>query len=150
MNFFRKCKKIYDSSKKETLDPSPDEYGSAISEFVLLALPLFVPTLLFFLSLNNSMQSEMEASFLARQAVLAFTNSESEITAHAKVRILLNEFQKLHATKFGPSSRLDYSIKCEAIPCLTPGAEIELSISINSPSEGRVATASARGSVDKW
>jgi len=35
-----------------------DERGSATTEFVLLALPLFLPALLFFLSLSNSANTQ--------------------------------------------------------------------------------------------
>ncbi|MEY2841448.1 MAG: hypothetical protein RLY74_589, partial [Actinomycetota bacterium] len=68
-------------SSKNSLVKSGDESGSATAEFVLLALPLFLPALLFFISISNSARSEMEASFLARQAVSAFTSGENDLLA---------------------------------------------------------------------
>ena len=161
-----------------------DESGSAVAEFVLLALPLFIPALLFFISLSNSINSEMESSMLAREAVTTFVSGLDDSQAHAKTRLLLNEYEKLSAKQSSSnpisssnpnSERINYYVKCEATPCITPGAAVNLTLyvgySINnelnaitqspawsktpdapiSNSNGsRKAIASATAYVDKW
>ena len=161
-----------------------DESGSAVAEFVLLALPLFIPALLFFISLSNSINSEMESSMLAREAVTTFVSGLDDSQAHAKTRLLLNEYEKLSAKQSNSnpisssnpnSERINYYVKCEATPCITPGAAVNLTLyvgySINnelnaitqspawsktpdapfSNSNGsRKAIASATAYVDKW
>lgn len=156
-----------------------DEEGSAVAEFVLLALPLFLPALLFFIALAHSINSEMEASMLARQAVSAFVSGRDDSQAHSRVRLLLNEYEKLNnqdirrtieennfkVPQNSTDERISYLVDCEANPCIAPGAKVRLTLyleysvankidSINrSPSRingERRAIASADGYVDKW
>ncbi|MFM9142296.1 MAG: hypothetical protein ACKOOK_05500 [Actinomycetota bacterium] len=86
---------------------SVDETGSATAEFVLLALPLFLPALLFFLSISNSANSEMEASFLARQSVSAFASAADDAEAHVRVNALLSAFQKNEMTEKSEGEKLE-------------------------------------------
>ena len=94
-----------------------DEQGSATGEFVLIALPLFLPALLFFLAMSQIARAEMETTFIAREAVRAFTTGSDDDSAHARVRSLLAEYDL---------SPLSYQVLCSTQPCITPGAEVEL------------------------
>ena len=87
--------KLKVTTSKENL---PEEQrGSATSEFVLLALPLFIPALIFFASISQLARAEMEASMLAREALKAFTTSEDDIQGHLRVRLLLNQYREISA-----------------------------------------------------
>ena len=157
---------------------SYDERGSATSEFILIALPLFVPAILFFVSISQVSRAEMEASMLAREALNAFVSSENDSEAHQRTRLLLSQYSQLGAagreTTSSTNSLSDqYSISCTAYPCIQPGAQVELTlfsfVEIESEISGiesapggawgagsnqiekrRIAIASARGYVDKW
>lgn len=117
-----------------------DESGSAVAEFVLLALPLFLPALLFFIALSNSINSEMEVSMLARQSVSAFVSGENDNEAHARTRLLLNEYERLNNQVFGNSTseQISYFVDCEANPCITPGARVRLTLYLNHSVEKEV------------
>jgi hypothetical protein len=160
------------------MNPSIDERGSATSEFILIALPLFLPALLFFLSISQVSRAEMEASMLAREAIKAFVSSENDAEAHLRTRLLLDQYSQLVASGRNTSSSFNslsdqYSISCSTYPCIQPGAQVELTlfsfIDVESEISGieqtpgntwgvdgnqvekrRVAIASARGYVDKW
>ena len=160
------------------MNPSFDERGSATSEFVLIALPLFLPALLFFLSISQVSRAEMEASMLAREALKAFVSSENDAEAHLRTRLLLDQYSQLVASGRNTSSSFNslsnqYSISCSTYPCIQPGAQVELTlfslIDVGSEISGieqtpgnawgvdgnqiekrRVAIASVRGYVDKW
>lgn len=160
------------------MNPSIDERGSATSEFVLIALPLFLPALLFFLSISQVSRAEMEASMLAREAIKAFVSSENDAEAHLRTRLLLDQYSQLVASGRNRSSSFNslsdqYSISCSTYPCIQPGAQVELTlfslIDVGSEISGieqtpgnawgvdgnqiekrRVAIASVRGYVDKW
>lgn len=160
------------------MNPSIDERGSANSEFILIALPLFLPALLFFLSISQVSRAEMEASMLAREAIKAFVSSENDAEAHLRTRLLLDQYSQLVASGRNTSSSFNslsdqYSISCSTYPCIQPGAQVELTlfsfIDVESEISGiehtpgntwgvdgnqvekrRVAIASARGYVDKW
>jgi hypothetical protein len=160
------------------MNPSIDERGSATSEFILIALPLFLPALLFFLSISQVSRAEMEASMLAREAIKAFVSSENDAEAHLRTRLLLDQYSQLVASGRNTSSSGNslsdhYSISCSSYPCIQPGAQVELTLfsfidveseisSIeqtpgnawgvdgNKIEKRRIAIASARGYVDKW
>jgi Flp pilus assembly protein TadG len=160
------------------MNPSIDERGSATSEFVLIALPLILPALLFFLSISQVSRAEMEASMLAREAIKAFVSSENDAEAHLRTRLLLDQYSQLVASGRNTSSSFNslsdqYSISCSTYPCIQPGAQVQLTlfsfIDVESEISGieqtpgntwgvdgnqvekrRVAIASARGYVDKW
>ncbi len=156
-----------------------DEEGSAVAEFVLLALPLFLPALLFFITLANSINSEMEASMLARQAVSAFVSGQDDGRAHSRVRLLLKEYEKLYyqeiRTKIEENNfnnphnstdqRISYVVDCEANPCIAPGVKVQLTLYLEYSVENKIAAinkspsringdrraiASATAYVDKW
>ena len=127
-----------------------DERGSATTEFVLLALPLFLPALLFFLSLSNSANSEMEASFLARQAVNAFVGGKNDLEAHIRLDALLKEFQKNEMPEKSNEGIIKYSIRCSDSPCITRGGEVELTLQIEDSANNTSSTSIARSTVDKW
>jgi hypothetical protein len=96
-----------------------DVQGSATGEFVLIALPLFLPALLFFLAMSQIARAEMETTFIAREAVRAFTTGSDDDSAHARVRSLLSEYDL---------SPISYRVLCSTQPCITPGAEVELTV----------------------
>lgn len=149
-----------------------DERGSAVAEFVLVALPLFLPALLFFLSMNQASRAEMEADFLAREAVHVFTSSENDFLAHARVNKLLSEYSQIHQSRLD-GARVTYSISCSDSPCIKPGGAVDLRLALEfsianeakgfSGNSGRFLTGEnsmgptertafgrARGYVDKW
>lgn len=160
------------------MNQSFDERGSATSEFILIALPLFIPALLFFVSISQVSRAEMEASMLAREALKAFVSSDNDAEAHLRTRLLLSQYSKLttseRKTRSSQNSLSErYSISCSTYPCIQPGTQVELTlfslIDVESEISGieqtpgnawgvngnqiekrRVAIASARGYVDKW
>lgn len=160
------------------MNQSFDERGSATSEFILIALPLFIPALLFFVSISQVSRAEMEASMLAREALKAFVSSDNDAEAHLRTRLLLSQYSKLTTSERKTRSSQnslseEYSISCSTYPCIQPGAQVELTlfslIDVESEISGieqtpgnawgvngnqiekrRLATASARGYVDKW
>ncbi|NCW75852.1 MAG: hypothetical protein EBW13_03695 [Actinobacteria bacterium] len=160
------------------MNQSFDERGSATSEFILIALPLFIPALLFFVSISQVSRAEMEASMLAREALKAFVSGDNDAEAHLRTRLLLSQYSKLTTSERKTRSSQnslseEYSISCSTYPCIQPGAQVELTlfslIDVESEISGieqtpgnawgvngnqiekrRVAIASARGYVDKW
>jgi hypothetical protein len=160
------------------MNQSFDERGSATSEFILIALPLFIPALLFFVSISQVSRAEMEASMLAREALKAFVSSDNDAEAHLRTRLLLSQYSELTTSERKTRSSQnslseEYSISCSTNPCIQPGTQVELTlfslIDVESEISGieqtpgnawgvngnqiekrRVAIASARGYVDKW
>lgn len=149
-----------------------DESGSAISEFVLVAIPLFLPAMLFFNSMHSTATEEINVSHIARQAVRAFATAPDLYTGHSRVKFLLDKFNQLEVSgvnslinstfnsSINSSSKkygFTYNIKCGAENCLEPGSLVELQLFREvvsdaqlSESKNRKATAIAKTYVDKW
>lgn len=143
---------------------SRDEEGSAVAEFVLIATPLFIPALLFFLAMHSTATQEMNISHLARQAVRAFVTAESLQLGHQRVKFILDRYSELEfensqstsgkghlrsesgqsASEPSQSKRhygFTYNISCSAEKCLTPGSLVEIQLYREfQPSSGEVMT----------
>ena len=139
-----------------------DDEGSAVVEFVLIAAPLFIPALIFFLALHNAARTEIDLSNVARQSLRAFVTAENLSEGHERVKFVLDQFVALEASDNSSKSsnqRFTYNISCGAEKCLTPGTlvRIELFRALNDDVFGngavnrnRKAVAVAQGYVDKW
>jgi len=138
-----------------------EERGSAIAEFVLMALPLLLPATLFFVAMNQSATVNMNTSLMARQAVAAFTTGEDDRQAHARVQTLIDEYKRIDPA----ISSVDYRVACQTYPCITPGSAVELLLNVHfrtvkiGNSKGALASVNssnyvseqrAVGFVDKW
>ena len=149
---------------------SDSEEGSAITEFVLIATPLFIPALLFFMALHNTARQEISVENLARQTVRAFVTAETVSLGHQRIAYILDQYSELES-KNGEVARFTYNISCGGQKCLTPGSRVRIDlyreftadnfktiesttqsggISIESAKQTRKAIASATGIVDKW
>jgi choline kinase len=105
------------------------EEGSAVLEFVILALPLFIPLFIF---LNQySLQSDTESSLrtLSREMARAFVTSEND---HVAERVTFEIFSKgaeiLGFSDDLASEDLTYSFSCKEIPCISPNNEVVITI----------------------
>jgi Flp pilus assembly protein TadG len=149
---------------------SDSEEGSAITEFVLIATPLFIPALLFFMALQNTARQEISVENLARQTVRAFVTAETVSLGHQRIAYILDQYKELE-NKNGEVTRFTYNISCGGQKCLTPGSRVKIdlyrefitdnftTIESTTQSDGiyiepagqtRKAIASATGIVDKW
>lgn len=106
-----------------------EEEGSAIVEFVVLALPLFIPL---FIYLNHyATSSDVQASLrtLSREMARGFVTSENDAVAD---RVTFEIFSK-GAEILGFSAELDsgsltYSYECKNSPCISPNNEIVITL----------------------
>jgi len=106
-----------------------DEEGSAIVEFVALALPLFIPL---FIYLNHyATSSDVQASLrtLSREMARGFVTSENDAVAD---RVTFEIFSKgaevLGFSEELASGSLAYSYECKNSPCISPNNEIVITL----------------------
>ncbi|CAB4600217.1 unannotated protein [freshwater metagenome] len=127
-----------------------NEDGSAIIEFVIFALPLFVPLIIFLTSINQSAQIQYEARNFARQIARAYVTSSSQELTSARIQAVTEAFA---ATSFA-SNKIDLppkiEIHCSLNPCLSPNGKVEVIVSITSANSGRSVSATAVQTVDSW
>jgi Flp pilus assembly protein TadG len=127
---------------------SDGDRGSAILEFVIFALPLFIPTVFFLLAINGSSRGQLNAENLSRQLARAYVTSPSSDFTAARMSAVMDIFSK---NVFGPD-RSSISpmvfVSCSATPCLTPNARVQVEVRIVGDSHS--FTASSTEIVDAW
>ena len=120
------------------------ERGSASVEFVALALPLLIPTLIFFTAMSHMSTDKINGSEIARTSVHAFVLAENDYEGYARVASLVNRYQELK-----PGRQLSFAVQCSTRPCITPESVVEVTI-FREGDEGRIRIGSARSSVGRW
>ena len=128
-----------------------DERGSASVEFVLLALPLFIPIFIFLNQFSTLSSQEMALQTLARESVRAFIESNSDQSGGA----LVNQVITLGGAKLGlkPEEILEINseIKCSTLPCHLPNGRVRITLTMDAiGNDGRSVQASAQQYFSPW
>lgn len=126
------------------------ERGSASVEFVILAIPLFLPIFIYLTQFAELSDIEINARSLARQAVRAYVASESEDDAVNRADIVLNYGANRLGFSEADISSMRLTFSCSADPCLTPGARVRGNLSLGSPGLHRLVQVSAQEYVSPW
>lgn len=132
------------------LNKIKNESGSAVVEFVALALPLFVPVIIFLSQFAGLSNDEFIVRTLARETVRAYILSKNDLTATVNAR---NTMQT-GALELGLDPKriddLHFAIDCAGIFCISPDNEVEVTITLKSKDGKRVSSATARETVSPW
>ena len=127
-----------------------DESGSAIVEFVALAIPLFIPIFIYLNSFASVSGNEAVIRVLAREGVRAYVASDND---HAG-RAVSEQAISLIAKNLGLSSdeidSLAVNYLCSRLPCLSANSRIRLTISYTDAQTHRKIEASAQENVSPW
>ncbi len=128
-----------------------DERGSASVEFVLLALPLFIPIFIFLGQFSALSSHEMTMQTLARESVRAFVESSSDESGG----VLIKEVIKVGGEKLGLSEAeikaIDVYIECSNSPWHSPHCRVRITLTMDpSVNHGRGVTAAAQEYFSPW
>jgi Flp pilus assembly protein TadG len=127
-----------------------DESGSAIVEFVALAIPLFIPVLIYINSFASISANEVTVRTLAREGIRAYAASDSDFVGRATSKQAI----QLIAQKLGLSSEeinsLEAKYECSRTPCLSANSRIRLTITFTDDQSLRVIEASAQENISPW
>jgi Flp pilus assembly protein TadG len=123
-----------------------EESGSAVLEFIMVALPLFLPLAIFLQSVEAKSQGLGDLNNAARQVARAFTTSPSEELAPVRANEVLMTYQNEFHLSRGGHSTLTLSINCQMQPCLTPNAKVTVTLTESDLG----LSASASQIVDAW
>lgn len=117
-----------------------DEEGSAVLEFVALALPLFIPLFIFLNQYATSSDAQSSLRTLGREMARGFVTSENDQVAE---RVTFEIFSRgAEVLGYGEelaSGSLRYSYECKNNPCISPNNEIVIKIS-STTSNTRIST----------
>jgi len=126
------------------------ESGSAIVEFVALAIPLFIPIFIYLNHFASVSINEEIARSMAREVLRVYVISEGDSAA----RDLSGKATQLLARRWQLSESETASLRtqmdCTHSPCLSANGRIKLTISFTDAQTGRVVTASAQEHLSPW
>ena len=147
MHYVRKLNRTSVLSLKKFIK---DEYGSASVEFVLLAIPLFLPILLFLNHFSTLSNSELVARTLVRESLRAYVTAPNNDVAPSRAWQVMTIGGRAEGLTEDQISALDISYECSATPCIAPNGRIRATLKMPLPKQGRVVTAQAEEYVSPW
>ena len=127
-----------------------DESGSAVVEFVALAIPLFIPIFIYLNSFASLSGNEAVIRTLAREGVRAYVASDNDYAG----RVVSQQAVQLIAKHLGLSDKelqtLSATYECSRLPCLSANSRIRLTISYVDSQTQRRVQASAQENISPW
>lgn len=127
-----------------------NEEGSANVEFIALALPLFVPLIIFLQQFASVSSEEVFARTLAREGARAYvssSNDESSEEMMHKVILLAGKELGLTSDQLG---RMSIDLQCPNSPCHTPNGKVQVTVHFSATANFREVTASAQEYFSPW
>jgi hypothetical protein len=104
--------------------------GSAVIEFVLLAIPLMVPLIMYLSTVRENSTISSDLHNLARQSARAFITSSDESYESARLQSVLNTFVAQILRPHGIAEVPVISVECSSTPCLTPDSRVRVHASL--------------------
>lgn len=127
-----------------------DESGSAIVEFVALAIPLFIPVFIYLNSFASVSGNEAVIRVLAREGVRAYVASDNDYAG----RVVSKQAVELIARNLGLNpieiNSLRVTYQCSRMPCLSADSRIRLTISYIDGQSHRLIEACAQENISPW
>jgi Flp pilus assembly protein TadG len=124
--------------------------GSATVEFVLLALPLFLPIFIYVTQFAEISNKELSARTLVREVVRAYVASENVDAAEQRASMVLQYgAERLGFTRTEISS-MALNFSCSSSRCLTPSGRVRADLRLQLPLSHREVHVSAQEYVSPW
>ena len=128
-----------------------DQRGSASVEFVLLALPLFIPILIFLGQFSTVSSNEMVLQTLVRESVRSFVESSND----ASGEVLVHQVIEVGGRNLGLTEReieaVDIEMMCSKSPCHLPNGRVRITLTMDpSVNHGRIVKAAAQEYFSPW
>jgi len=127
-----------------------EDRGSAIVEFVALAIPLFIPIFIYLNNFASVSGNEAIVRVLAREGLRAYVASDSD---HAGREVSAQALTVI-AQQLGLTAReiqtMTAKYECTNDPCLSSNGRIRLTVSYIDEQSRRTIAASAQEHVSPW
>lgn len=127
-----------------------NEDGSAVLEFVLLAIPLFLP-IIFYLGQFGSLSSgEIKARSLVREMVRAFVSADDENSARERSSIVMNYAANVLDFSAKEISTFSVDFSCSSHPCFSAGGRVRATFRFQPDGVDRRVQVSAEEYISPW
>ena len=133
----RRARRDLGAAHRAARPGGPGESGSAVVEFVFLAILLVVPLLYLVMTLARVQAGAFAVSMAAREAGRAYVTSDSQAQAAPRARAAAR--LAFEDQGFGTEQRerldaaRDLVLSCDATPCLRPGGRLEVTATVVVP-----------------
>ena len=127
-----------------------EDQGSASVEFVLLAIPLFLPILLFLNHFATLSNSELVARTLVRESLRAYVTSPNNDVAPSRAWQVLTIGGRAEGLTESQISAMDITYECSATPCISPNGRIRATLKMPLPNQQRIVIAEAEEFISPW
>lgn len=124
--------------------------GSAIVEFVALAIPLFIPIFIYLNHFSSVSVNEEIARSMAREVLRVYVISQDESAARNLSSQATNLLARQWKLTDSEVASLQVQMDCSRTPCLSANGRIKLTISFTDEQTGRVVSASAQEHLSPW
>lgn len=124
--------------------------GSAIVEFVALAIPLFIPIFIYLNHFSSLSVNEEIARSMAREVLRVYVISEDESAARNLSGDAMNLLAQQWKLSQSEMASLRTQMDCSHLPCLSANGRIKLTISFTDEQTGRLVSASAQEHLSPW
>ncbi|MEI6870495.1 MAG: TadE family protein [Actinomycetota bacterium] len=122
-----------------------EESGSASVEFVLLAIPLFLPIFIFMANFAELTDSHAALRTLARESARAFVLSENDATAYRVAAEVVDKGSVI----LGYQGLVTLDISCSESPCISPNGRVTATVTSHLKGTKKVSV-SAIEYVSPW
>lgn len=127
------------------------EEGSASVEFVLLALPLFIPILIFLGQFSAISSHEMVLQTLTRESLRSYIESNNDKSGEALIRQVIEVGGKNLGLSQQEIRAINVEMKCSKSPCHQPNGRVRITLRMDpSVSHGRIIEAAAQEYFSPW
>jgi Flp pilus assembly protein TadG len=110
---------------------SRGDSGSAIIEFVLLAVPLLIPMIMYLGMIHENSVINSDLHNLARQGARAFITSSDDIDEGARMQAIVQLFTEKVFVPHGISQVPAISVECSSTPCLSANSRVKVTASLH-------------------
>jgi len=132
-------------------EASQRDDGSASIEFVLLALPLFIPIFIFLGQFSTLTSHEMVIQTLARESLRSFVESSSDESGDALIRQVIEVGGRSLGLSQEEVSAIDIEMKCSKNPCHLPNGRVRITLTMDpTVNHGRTVQAAAQEYFSPW
>lgn len=130
---------------------SHGEEGSASVEFVVLALPLFIPIFIFLGQFSTLTSHEMVMQTLVRESLRSYVESSSDESGEALIRQVIEVGGRNLGLSEQEVSAIDIEMKCSKNPCHLPNGRVRITLTMDqSVNHGRTVKAAAQEYFSPW
>jgi hypothetical protein len=126
------------------------ESGSAIVEFVALAIPLFIPVFIYLNHFSGVSVNQEIARSMAREVLRVYVISDGDSAARdlsgKATQLLTRQWNFTESEVASLRTQLD----CTKFPCLSANGRIKITISFTDEETGRSISSSAQQHLSPW